>query len=244
MFDPRGGREPGECPCYPRACGSPASASGRRRPNVAPAHPLSFRWPRVRPDPSPPRIFFDPRRGSIRKRWAAGLPATRASSCFVIGIDGHEQASEKDVFGEVRSDLWFRRTRTTGYLVGFPGPFLDGSGPLERVLFSYCSHPIGVNPLGGTTFLGTAYAFVKAFLHLLAGEGVWGRGRHLSPFPQQPCRNLFAVLFALKKLHRCASRFGLAFGLLLEFFRRSIAQRGVQPLPIVILLDELFDVGP
>src|SRR5712692_3762102 len=44
----------------------------------------------------------------------------------------------------------------------------------------------GVNPLGGTTFLGTASAFVKAFLHLLAGEGVWGRGRRLSPLPRIP----------------------------------------------------------
>jgi hypothetical protein len=42
----------------------------------------------------------------------------------------------------------------------------------------------GVNPLDGTNYLDTASAFLKAFLHLLAGEGVWGRGRHLSPFPQ------------------------------------------------------------
>src|SRR5437879_13238530 len=51
----------------------------------------------------------------------------------------------------------------------------------------------GVNPLDGTVFLDTASAFVKAFLHLLAGEGVWGRGRHLSPFPQQSCINLVGV---------------------------------------------------
>ncbi len=38
------------------------------------------------------------------------------------------------------------------------------------------------------------------FLHLLAGEGVWGRGRHLSPLPHQPYRNLPAVLFVLKEL--------------------------------------------
>jgi hypothetical protein len=43
---------------------------------------------------------------------------------------------------------------------------------------------LGVNPLDGTNYLDTASAFLKAFLHLLAGEGVWGRGRHLSPFPQ------------------------------------------------------------
>jgi len=43
---------------------------------------------------------------------------------------------------------------------------------------------LGVNPLDGTNYLDTVSAFIKAFLHLLAGEGVWGRGRHLSPFPQ------------------------------------------------------------
>ncbi len=91
-------------------------------------------------------------------------------------------------------------------------------------------------------FLDTASAFLKAFLHLLAGEGVWGRGRHLSPLPQQSCINLCAVLFVLKEHHRRASRFGLGFGLLLEFFGGSIAQRRVQPLPIVVLVDELFDV--
>jgi hypothetical protein len=81
------------------------------------------------------------------------------------------------------------------------------------------------------------------FLHLLAGEGVWGRGRHLSPRPQQPFRNLFVVLFVHKNLDRCASIFGLAFGFLLEFFRGAIAQRRVQPLPIVILFDEPFVSG-
>jgi hypothetical protein len=42
----------------------------------------------------------------------------------------------------------------------------------------------GVNPLDGTNYLDTVFAFIEGFLHLLAGEGVWGRGRHLSPFPQ------------------------------------------------------------
>src|SRR5215469_596870 len=102
----------------------------------------------------------------------------------------------------------------------------------------------GVNPYDGTNSLDTVSAFIKAFSYLLAGEGVWGRGRRLSPFPQQPFRNLFGILVVLKKHHRCAARFGVAFGLLFEFFWRSIAQRGVQPLPIVILLDELFDVRP
>ncbi len=35
----------------------------------------------------------------------------------------------------------------------------------------------------------------------MTGEGVWGRGRHLSPLPRQSCRNLPGVLFALKELH-------------------------------------------
>src|SRR5258706_14853670 len=101
-------------------------------------------------------------------------------------------------------------------------PPMDRSGAMET----------GVNPLDGTNYLDTASAFIRAFLHLLAGEGVWGRGRHLSPLPQQSFRILFVVLFVLKKHHLRASRFALAFGLLLEFFRGSIAQRRVQPLPI------------
>ena len=49
-------------------------------------------------------------------------------------------------------------------------------------------------------------------MHLLAGEGVWGRGRHLSPLPQQSRINLFAVLFVLKELRRSPS-FGPKFSL-------------------------------
>jgi integrase len=77
-------------------------------------------------------------------------------------------------------------------------PLLDSNWTQDR----------GVNPLDGTNYLDTVSAFLKAFLHLLAGEGVWGRGRHLSPFPQKSFRNLSAVLFVLKEHHRCASRFG------------------------------------
>src|SRR6516162_6883497 len=101
----------------------------------------------------------------------------------------------------------------------------------------------GVNPYDGTNSLDTVSAFIKAFSYLLAGEGVWGRGRHLSPRPQQPFRNLFVVVVVHKNLDRCASIFGLAFGLALEFFRRAIGQRRMQALPIVILVDEFFDVG-
>ena len=54
------------------------------------------------------------------------------------------------------------------------GQVLDPSWTLE----------FGVNPLDGTNYLDTVSAFIEGFLHLLAGEGVWGRGRHLSPFPQ------------------------------------------------------------
>jgi hypothetical protein len=34
-----------------------------------------------------------------------------------------------------------------------------------------------VNPYGGTNSLDTISAFIKALSYLLAGEGVWGRGR-------------------------------------------------------------------
>ena len=87
--------------------------------------------------------------------------------------------------------------------------------------------------MDGTNYLDTVSAFIEGFLHLLAGEGVWGRGRHLSPRPQQPLRKLFVVLFVHKNLDRRASIFGLAFGLALEFFRRAIGQRRMQALLIV-----------
>ena len=51
-----------------------------------------------------------------------------------------------------------------------------------------CTEIYEVNPFGGTNFQGPASVFVRVFLHLLAGEGVWERGRHLSPHPQQPFR--------------------------------------------------------
>jgi hypothetical protein len=38
----------------------------------------------------------------------------------------------------------------------------------------------GVNPLDGTNYLDTVSAFIEGFLHLLAGEEAWGRGRHLT----------------------------------------------------------------
>jgi len=58
-------------------------------------------------------------------------------------------------------------------------------GPVQNGLTGeiWAQNP-GVNPLDGTNYLGTVSAFLKGFLHLLAGEGAWGRGRHLSPFPQ------------------------------------------------------------
>src|SRR6202162_6709009 len=116
------------------------------------------------------------------------------------------------------------------------GKVLDPCWTLER----------GVNPLDGTNYLDTASAFLKAFLHLLAGEGVWGRGRR-RPLPQRSCRfSLLVLIVVLKKLYRCASRIDRTcnLSLLLEFFRRPIAQCRMQTQPIVILLDELFDVHP
>jgi aspartate/methionine/tyrosine aminotransferase len=71
---------------------------------------------------------------------------------------------------------------------------------------SFLSNSFGVNPFRGTNFWRTASVFVRVFLHLLAGEGVWGRGRHLSPRPQQPFRNLFVVLFVHKRLHEAIAK--------------------------------------
>ena len=41
-----------------------------------------------------------------------------------------------------------------------------------------------MNPYSETKSLGTLADFIQPSLHLLAGEGVWGRGRRLSPLPQ------------------------------------------------------------
>jgi hypothetical protein len=41
----------------------------------------------------------------------------------------------------------------------------------EVLLHPSCTQIRGVNPLDGTNYLDTASAFLKAFLHLLAGEG-------------------------------------------------------------------------
>ena len=63
---------------------------------------------------------------------------------------------------------------TCGSVRGASGQLASLPRPLE----------FGVNPLDGTNYLDTVSAFIEEFLHLLAGEGVWGRGRHLSPLPQ------------------------------------------------------------
>src|SRR5215472_19216505 len=66
---------------------------------------------------------------------------------------------------------WYRLRATRATLFC---PQLDGSW----------TENYGVNPLDGTNYLDTVSAFIEGFLHLLAGEGVWGRARHLSSFPQ------------------------------------------------------------
>ena len=49
---------------------------------------------------------------------------------------------------------------------------------------------------------GPVSVFVRVFLHLLAGEGVWGRGRYLSPRLKQPFRNFFVAQRQLDQLDR------------------------------------------
>jgi len=47
-------------------------------------------------------------------------------------------------------------------------------------------------PLSGTVFLDTASASCQTFLHLLTGEGGWGRGRHIeSHFPRKKSFQIF-----------------------------------------------------
>jgi hypothetical protein len=104
------------------------------------------------------------------------------------------------------SILLVRLAFTLALLPDF-GPYL---GPIVPKLFP----KLWGEPLRWHNFLGHSLRFcMSVFLHVVAGEGVWGRGRHLNPCPQQPFRNLFVVHFVHKNLDRCASIFGLAFGL-------------------------------
>jgi hypothetical protein len=97
-------------------------------------------------------------------------------------------------------------------------------------------------PLSWHSFFGHSFRFHKSVLASPSRRRGLGKGTAFeSPFPSSPLE-FFLLFFVLKKLHRRTSRFGQGFGPLLEFFRGSIAQRRVQRLPIVILIDELFDV--
>src|SRR5712664_1499742 len=42
----------------------------------------------------------------------------------------------------------------------------------------------GMNPCSETKNWAHLQIFIQPSLHLVAGEGGWGRGRHLSPLPQ------------------------------------------------------------
>jgi hypothetical protein len=115
---------------------------------------------------------------------------------------------------------------------------LQGHSPFSALLnWTEVGLKTVVNPLDGTNYLDTVSAFIEGFLHLLAGEGS-GEGTAFE--------SLSAVV--LSKSSRCSHTMaalrdsaGPGLDLLLELFGRSIAQRRVQPQPIVILLDELFD---
>ncbi len=48
------------------------------------------------------------------------------------------------------------------------------------LLFPSCSQVFGVNPSVETNSLGTLAVFIQPSFYLLAGDGVWGRGRRLS----------------------------------------------------------------
>ncbi len=60
---------------------------------------------------------------------------------------------------------------------------LAGFGPILGCIVPKLFPLYGMNPCSETNSLGTHAAFIQPLLHLLAGEGVWGRGRHLSPLP-------------------------------------------------------------
>src|SRR5215469_4786472 len=83
-------------------------------------------------------------------------------------------------------------SRTRHFILPLIGRKLDGTSE--------------VNPFGGTNFQSTASVFVRVLLHLLVGEGVWGRGRHLSPRPQQPFE-IFSSFSLFTKASIVAPRF-------------------------------------
>src|SRR5271165_4246132 len=86
---------------------------------------------------------------------------------------------------------------------------------------------IGVNPLRWHSFFGHSFRFRNRVLASPNRRRGLGKGTASESLPQQSFRNLFVVLFVLKKLHRRASRFDLTFSFSLELFRGSIAQRRV-----------------
>ncbi len=74
------------------------------------------------------------------------------------------------------SILLVRLASTPAHLADF-GPYLCRIVP--KLFPSF-----GMNPCYETKNWAHLQIFIQPSLHLVAGEGVWGRGRRLSPLPQ------------------------------------------------------------
>src|SRR5579872_857017 len=79
---------------------------------------------------------------------------------------------------------------------------------------------------------------------IIAGDEVWSRGRRLSPLLQHPRRNPgFASCEKFQtwtaQLCHGTCRLRLPF----EFFRRTVAERRMQSLLIVVSFDKFLDVS-
>jgi hypothetical protein len=76
---------------------------------------------------------------------------------------------------------------TLGYTHVLPGAQREAVGGWSAIcsqLFPSCTILVGVNPSVETNSLGTLAVFIQPSFYLLAGDGVWGRGRRLSPLPR------------------------------------------------------------
>jgi hypothetical protein len=61
---------------------------------------------------------------------------------------------------------------------------VHGFGPNLAVVGPKLDPSFGLNPCYETKNWAHMQIFIQPSLHLVAGEGVWGRGRRLSPLPQ------------------------------------------------------------
>src|SRR5580704_17214879 len=94
----------------------------------------------------------------------------------LVGASGFEPETSRAQGSRKKSILLVRLALFYVIVHGF-GPNLAVVGPkLDPIL--------GLNPCYETKNWAHMQIFIQPSLHLVAGEGVWRRGRRLSPLPQ------------------------------------------------------------